>query len=125
MPEIEHQISEFNDAVFQIERLHNLWNECKYLRQRGRLIAYYHSLDSVEIELYPDAIRLDKESGEKAIKWIESISSFNKEIKEAYAKHQVSTFYQKLMDKEKLLRSLQFASGKGGKYKNEDDDFGM
>lgn len=125
MPEIEHQTSEFNDAVFQIERLHNLWNECKFLRQHGRLIAYYHSLDSVEIELYPDAIRLDKESGEKKEKWIETISELNKKIKTAYAEKKVSDFYQKLMNKEKTLRSLQFASGKGGKYKNEDDDFGM
>lgn len=125
MPEIEHQTSEFNDAVFQIERLHNFWNECKYYREKGKLVEYYFKLDGVEIELYPDAMRLDKESGEKEEKWADKIKDINDQIQLAFGKKDFKEFYKKLIDKEKILRTLQFATGKGGKYKNEDDDFGM
>ena len=38
--EPESLTSEFNEAKFQIARLHNIWLECKNLREKGNLLAW-------------------------------------------------------------------------------------
>jgi hypothetical protein len=125
MPEEENMTSEFNEAVFQIQRLHSIWMECKRLREGGRLIEWKWKLDSAEIELDADAERLDKNIADEE-KWIKKIEKTDSDIAKAEKDKNLKDVYKYLKNKEKILRSLQQASGKGSKYRpGGDDDFDM
>jgi hypothetical protein len=125
MPEEENMTSEFNEAIFQIQRLHIIWIECKRLRENGRLIEWKWKLDSAEIELDADAERLDKNENNER-KWHEELKKIDEEIEKAEKDKNLRETYKSLKNKEKLLRSLQQASGKGSKYRpGGDDEFDM
>ncbi len=106
----ERKLSEFNEASFQIQRLHNAWLDCRRLRESGNLEKWKWALDSVEIELSVDSI-----DNEGELEDVNKKLSGIKEIK-------LEDFYLFLKEKEKLLRKIQDKAGKGGKYKDPDDD---
>ena len=114
----EKLISEFNEAKWQIFRLHNLWQQAKIQRETANLAGWRWTLDSAAIELNNDADRLstDKES------FIEKLKELDKEIDDAANEANFSLLYSKLKDKEILLRKIQEDAGKGGKLKLEDDE---
>lgn len=99
------KVSEFNEASYQILRLHNLWTKCTYYSTKGMLDEWRWTLDRVWIELSADA------SGNKK-KYFNKNRILN--LKIALAKDS-SKLYEKLQDKEMFLRTLQEDVGKGGK----------
>jgi len=119
----EKLTSEYNEAGFQISRLHNIWLECKYLREKGRLILYKWKLDGATIELWNDANRLDKDEDDKKDGWIVKLKKLDEDIADSQKKKDFDALYLKLIEKEKLLRSIQEKSGKGAKYRPADDDY--
>ncbi len=106
----DKKISEFNEAGLQIQRLHNAWCDCRRNREAGNLLKVKWILDSIEVELNVDIIR-----GEH----LDKIKEINKTLSEV---KDMNEFYSATMDKEKLLREVQDSSGKGGKYKDPDED---
>ena len=125
MVEEERLISEFNEAKFQIFRLHNLWMECKALRESGKLMGWKWKLDTATIELWNDAGRLDgdeKDDEDGKDSYIQKLENLDKDIREAEDKKDFKTYYEKLMWKERLLRKIQEESGKGAKFRPADDD---
>ena len=120
----EELISQFNDAVGQIQRLHTLWNECRYRRERGMLGKLRWALDSAFIELSADCKRVD--GGD----WIDKEDGFYNQIKKIdddldllFKENKSSEVYKKLKEKEILLREVQDKAGKGAKLGFADDDF--
>lgn len=115
-------VSEFNEAKFQIFRLHNTWVETKNLREQGKLLQVKWKLDSAAIELWTDAERLDEEKKEEKNKWVVRLQKIDDDINKAISNKSLKEVYFSLLEKEKLLRSLQNAAGKGAKYRPDDYD---
>ena len=112
----EKLISEFNEAKFQIFRLHNIWVECKYCREHGNLLGWKWKLDTAMIELWNDAKRTSKNT-------TEALKSLSKEINLAIKNKYLEEAYDKLIKKEVLLREIQEEAGKGAKFRAVDEDF--
>jgi len=123
VPSNEKLISEFNEAKFQILRLHNIWAECKYLREKGKIISWRWRLDTATIELWNDAKRLDKDKNKDEDSYIKGLELIDKEVKKAIEDKNPAELYVKLVEKEKLLREIQEKSGKGARYKSVDEDY--
>jgi len=119
----ERLISEFNEAKFQIYRLHNLWQEAKHHRESGNLVHLRWTLDSAAIELSHDAKKLDGNLKDDKEGYVFKVEELNSEINSAVQNGNLSKLYLKLVEKEKLLREIQEESGKGGRYKQEDSDW--
>ena len=102
-------LSEFNDAIAQLQRIGNLWEMCHYYRRRANLQQWNVLLDSVWLELIQDC---DDDDGKKI-----------KDINEKYIENKSNRnlLYQVLMKKESILRIIQNSQGKGGKKKKDDD----
>ena len=116
--EEERLISEFNEAKFQIYRLHYIWLECKKLRESGKIIKYKWKLDSALIELNFDAERLDELD---ATSYVSDLKKLDEEIEDAENGRKLNLLYKKLLEKEKLLRKIQEACGKGAKFRLADE----
>jgi|25BtaG_2_1085352.scaffolds.fasta_scaffold07397_3 hypothetical protein len=115
----EKLISDFNEAKFQVFRLHNLWNQARQQRESGNFDALRWTLDTAEIELTEDAKLLDQE---KDNKFIQDLENLNSSIIEAWKKRIPALYYKELMKKEKLLREILELSGKGAKRRSQDED---
>jgi len=109
-------ISAFNEAAFQVQRIHNIWLDLRKNRERGNLLACKWILDSLELELYYDAKKLSED-------YLIRLEKINKEIDSiSLIKKSGGLLYIKLMEKEKLLREILQESGKGSTYKRKDED---
>ena len=105
-------ISEFNEAGYQIARLHYIWSQCNYHAIFGNLLKWKWNLDRAWVELYADAQKKNKTKYEAELKVL------NEKITMAKNK---SELYQALQDKETFLRTLQDDVGKGSKRQEEYD----
>lgn len=105
-------VSEYNEASFQIIRLHSLWTKANNYSMQGNLIGLKWVLDRVWIELSADA------KGKKG-DYEEGIKELNKKIALAQTNPRL---YNALQDKEIFLRCLQEDVGKGGKKREEFED---
>lgn len=116
----EKSPSEFNEAVYQIMRLHQIWTDARNSRESGNLQKLRWNLDSAEIELSEDIRRL-KERGED---YFQDLKDINKELGEKdYINPKArQEIYKLLLDKEKFLRKIQDLAGKGAKYKDVGED---
>ena len=116
-------LSDFNEAKYQILRLHNIWLNCNLLSCAGNLIEWNWKLDSAWRELRKDAKDLDgnkeKEEGDEN-SFFNRIETINKQI--AKNKSDKQELYKTIMEKEMILRELQDVSGKGSKKKRQDED---
>jgi len=123
---IDGLTSEYNEASFQIYRLHIVWTKCREYRQSGNIIGWKDELNSAEIELSTDALRLDGKIHNKENGWLERIKKANtnieetKKIKEYISKKKAINEF--LKDKEILLRNLQEEAGKGTKFRFVDEE---
>lgn len=111
--------SDFNEAKFQIYRLHILWLTCNTLSQNGNLNEWKWKLDTIWRELSPDATDKDKNKGK------DTFYAKNKQLNDDIAKAKDSTaIYNALQEKEIFLRCLQDEVGKGSKKSSTDmEDF--
>jgi len=115
--ESERAISEFNEAKFQIIRLHEIWVKCKTKREGGDLIGWRWALDSAKIELWDDIDKIDNNDGKNFIKQFEQIEDDIENNHSNFRK-----LYPLLVKKETLLRKCQNLAGKGAKYKDLEED---
>ena len=112
--------SDFNEAKFQIYRLHILWLNCNSISQAGNLTKWKWKLDTIWRELSPDAKQKDS-SENKDGTYFSQIESLNKDIAKADNSTQL---YNALQEKEIFLRCLQEKVGKGSKKSStESEDF--
>jgi len=117
--EEEKLISEFNEAKFQIFRLHNIWLDCRFYRENGLLEQYRWKLDSAEIELSEDIKRLSNKNNPYTTKF----KKLNKEIDKVFLDEKnINKQHHYLKQKEILLRDIQDKAGKGARRKPEDED---
>jgi len=123
-------ISSFNEAKFQIIRLHLLYQSCNTLSQSGSLDKWKWRLDSMWRELSPDAKEKDGYPGNEFKQWLEegikkegtyiyTITKLNEEIANAKTDNAI---YDALQKKEIFLRCLQDDVGKGSKRSSSDED---
>lgn len=99
-------LSEFNEAVFQIHRLHNIWQLSNNYARKGQLQEWRWILDRAWVELATDA----KEKDEK--KYFSEMKQLDDRIAKAKTDGEL---YPALKEKEIFLRVLQNAVGKGSK----------
>ena len=117
---IKDLTSDFNEAKFQIYRLHILWLTCNDLSNSGKLIEWKWKLDTVWRELSPDAKYKDKNK-KKEDTYFYNIQLLNDKIAKANDRED---FYNALQEKEVFLRCLQEEVGKGSKKSSiEMEDF--
>jgi hypothetical protein len=109
----ESESSIFNEAGFQINRLHNAWMNCKRYRTQGDLLSWRWELESIWSELYVDAIRASKDNEEDILLGMRTI---DKLINRSAQTNNNTVLYNLLDKKEKRLRLLQDQAGKGGSY---------
>lgn len=115
------QISEFNEAIFQLKRVNHHFEKLASYRDNGYVERMMPVLDSLEIEFTFDAEKL---SDETDVDYVGKLKEINDKIFEAMKNKKRDLFYLHMLEKEKLLRKIQQISGKGGKYKDPyDDDF--
>lgn len=104
-------ISEYNEASFQILRLHNLWLDYNnYAREKQ---SYYmeRTLDSIWTELFADAMNKDEE---KYSALIERLNTHINESRNDKEKHLGILGY-----KATFLKKLQENVGKGSKKQKQ------
>ena len=117
---IKELTSDFNEAKFQIYRLHILWVTCNTISNEGKLQEWKWKLDTIWRELSPDAQYKDKNK-EDGDTYFYRISILNKKITEAIEREGL---YNALQEKEIFLRCLQDEVGKGTKKSStEKKDF--
>lgn len=114
-------LSDFNEAKFQIYRLHIMWLECNNHSKNGKLTQWKWVLDIIWRELAPDAYRKEKSYEEKD-KYSIRINKLNEDITKAEKIRDNTSFYQSLQNKEIFLRKLQDDVGKGSKRSAIDED---
>ena len=112
-------VSEFNEAKYQIFRLHLLWLSCNNMANAGELEQWKWKLDTIWRELSPDAYKKDKGKEDKD-KFKTKIVQLNENITKA--EKNKSLLYKSLEEKEIFLRILQDDVGKGTKTRNIDDE---
>lgn len=123
------QTSKYNEAVNQLTRLDFLWQSCNELSTSGNLLTWRWTLDAAWRELFTSAIKLNEQNKKpnefderynKDKSWIE----IKKEIQERILQSRGRVnLYKNLSEYEEFLKLLQDTSGKGTKWKeNEDDD---
>ncbi len=98
----EKLISKFNEAGFQISRLHNLWLQCTYNRERRNLIKWKWLIDSATIGLWCDIIRLDGDEEEES--YISKLKIFDKNIGKIRKKELLESYeYPELNQEAKVV----------------------
>ncbi len=103
--------SDFNEAAYQIERLHNLWMKCNHYSTSGLLDKWKFHLDAIKRELGKDIKDLDKDKEKNT--YNHKINLINLEI--AKVKYDKDLLYLALQKKDELLREVQEDTGKGSK----------
>ena len=132
--EEQEKVSQYNEAMFQLQRLHVLWMKASNERQRGQLNSYAQTLISAQIELLNDAKKLDKN---RKTKYLAQLRILDQKIldcvnakvdeeatdseKNNFLKDNKQLYFNLLCSKESLLREIQDNSGKGGKYVVNED----
>ena len=115
-------ISDFNEAKFQILRLHLLWQSCNSLSQSGKLIQWKWKLDTIWRELSVDATQKDKSIDKDKDKYFTRVKELNKNIAKAQEDNKREEVYETLQKKEIFLRQLQEDAGKGSRKHAHDED---
>ena len=115
-------ISDFNEAKFQILRLHLLWQSCNSLSQSGKLIQWKWKLDIIWRELSVDAAEKDKSIDKDKDKYFTRVKELNNSIAEAEEQKNREELYKTLQKKEIFLRQLQEDAGKGSRKHAHDED---
>lgn len=127
--------SSFNQAGYQIIRLHGLWESANKASRGGRLEEWRWVLGTIWRELSPDALRLGGTSFEdrEKNKFYVELGRIDKHIEDAVLVMGVKeterigrrAFFMALVTKEEFLRNLEELSGKGAKLEDKNRDLEM
>ena len=114
------KISKYGGGIDQLKRLNLLYLIAMSRRHAGNLEGWRWVLDSIEIELHPDMKRIKKD---KEVNWIDRVRKINSDINAAFQKQDKTKQYALLKAKEKMMRWIQEAAGKGTKLVEEEEAF--
>lgn len=122
----EPNISEYNEGIAQIQRLHNLWVDANRQRRNGEFNVWRATLHTIWSELSRDAAVLQNHSVAdfKIIKSENTIFKTYEELRNEVPKNlrlPTQDAYDKLNDLEIFLRLLQDEVGKGTKRRDPDE----
>lgn len=126
----EQRVSSFNQAAFQMQRLHYLWTEANHLSIAGELNGWRWRLEAIWRELCVDATEEDNRNlnGIRA-RITKAISSApNRNPRELTPQEETAlagsraALYTALTDFDVFLRRLEDRAGKGSMYKRPDED---
>ena len=109
------RLSDFNEAGFQILRLHGLWLRANQCALTGSLNQWKWLLDVIARELAADIKHLDNKDGNKK----KELDELNKNISKAKGS---AAEYKALEEKDIFLRCLQDDVGKGSKSSDHFED---
>lgn len=119
-------ISTYNEGMYQIQRLHFLWIDCNNKSRTGDLQGWRWTLDTIWRELTRDAVK-DRTPDIKSVEelkdknsWFVQYHELDKKINDAGTDKRKK--YDALSQLEIFLRILQNEVGKGGKYRDPDED---
>lgn len=106
--------SDFNEAKFQILRLHNSWQLCNSYRRTGQLEKLKWELDNIWDELSKKS-EIKKGTGD-----FDKMEKIDKEI--VKKRKNQSEFYNSLREKYRFLKGVQEDVGMGGRMSESDAD---
>ena len=115
--EAKNEVSAFNSAFLEMQRLHQLWQDCNLYASAGKLEQWRWKLDRVWIEMSGKAARKNKKH------YFDINNQYNEAIKNA--KHDKQELYDALQNKEIFLRTLADELGLGIKWKDLDESMEM
>lgn len=109
--------SKYNEAVFQIQRLHESWIRCYNFQRNGELDKWKFELDNIWLELISDV--------EERLGNSNDIKEKNKQLRLNIANSKTrEQKYEALMERHSYLKVIQDKTGKGGSYSDgSEDDF--
>ena len=111
--EKKNLLSDFNEAKFQIIRLHNSWVLCNNYRRLGKLTELKWELDTIWDEFSSKSYQKHGEETQK------EIDALDKKIAEAKNKQEE---YTTLRIKYRKLKLIQEDIGMGGRMSEEGKD---
>ena len=108
------ETSSFNEAKYQVLRLHVYWTRAEQYANAGLLQKWRFILDSIWRELYPDVLRLEntKEIKKRNYAFMKYISISKGKTK----------LYFALNERHEFLKEIQDKCGKGGLYHYADTE---
>ncbi len=127
--QLEEETSSFNEAKFQIARLNEFWIAAESFANKDKYDSWYLILNSIERELYSDILKL---KGSKTIlfnlkkfkeRFIKSKSLIKVDYKQWGGKRtDIIYVLDNLDNRHKYLKDIQTRTGKGGSYRDKDDE---
>jgi len=109
--EEDQEKSKYNEAILQIQRLHESWMKCYQYARSGNLHHWKYELDFIWAELYADVMNRTV----KPQDLVDENKKFRKKIIESRTKEQL---YESLLDRHQFLKELQDNVGKGGVFED-------
>lgn len=115
---IPKELSKYNEANLNIQRLHFSWIRCGSYRSNALFDKWKWELDSIWSELVQDV-------NENRLQDYKDIIKTNKYLRDNIGKADIKTkLYEALNKRHNFLRILQDKVGKGGSYSDgTDNDF--
>lgn len=109
-------LSEYNEAGYQILRLHDCWVDCAKFSREGSFDKWQWTLDVIWMELCADALKKNYD------KYNKELNLCDKRI--SLAKNKLQKYYA-LKKKQEFLKILQDDVGKGSKRTEHFEDMMM
>lgn len=125
----KNNTSKYNEAMLQIQRLHDSWIKCNAYARSGKLQLWKWELDIIWRELSTDVRKVDSNDEKEILEIFESykaenIRQLNDRFKILSRIKKGKDFYSLLDDRHQFLKHLQDCVGKGGVWTDGfDDDF--
>lgn len=113
------QTSKYNEAINQLIRINNIWQQCCEYSSNGHLTKWKWKLEAAWRELSSSAKKLDESLGKDEKSWVKQKEEKDTAIANVKTREEL---YKALNDKEEFLRWLQDKAGKGSAYSDEDDN---
>lgn len=119
--------SKYNEAMLQIQRLHESWTKCNNFARSGQFQAWRWELDIIWRELESDIKKLSNKKKEQLLKLFQSydtkdIKGLNQTLKTNITESKRYKIYEKIDERHIFLKELQDAVGKGAIFQDNSED---
>lgn len=108
-----NEVSKYNEAGLQIQRLHFSWLQIKYYAKNGNFRDWFFALDDIWRELIADV--------EQRLPDCEEIKNKHRELRNRKCKTKKEA-YEALDERHCFLKVIQDRVGKGGSYQDSNAD---
>lgn len=119
--------SKYNEAVMQIQRLHNAWQNCNYYARTGNFQSWRWELDIIWRELIADVKKIDESKVKKMLDMFPEYKATNIEGLNDALKSEITgcskiQLYDAIDKRHIFLKQLQDIAGKGSVFEEQDAD---